>query len=253
MRQTRLCQEDKMRFKLPSSQKSRSVTELSTHAASCRLTAAQPSPAGTAGVCILAPGSAGSFPTPRHGPGGPRHTPGTSRCSPGSDAGRRVSVPAEGAGTGERGGAAVSAGHQPAAGGLQPGGARHQRSLPQAGQHHQSLRGHGEPRPAGFEGRGRMGQLMGELLSASLPQFPHWPHRRVAEDSLSGGWRSGAGAMGSWWSPEPWRDSRGHGDSEETRGAGVQGAPVPPLTAGLSLFSNGAGDRERHPQERGEG
>lgn len=62
---------------------------------------------------------------------------------------RFVSIPAEIPGSGQRGGAAMSAGTQSAARGLQPGGAEQQPGLPQAGQHHQSLRGHGEPGTGG--------------------------------------------------------------------------------------------------------
>lgn len=127
---------------------------------------------------------------PRAGTGEPRRR---SRLEPrapplpaltGGRAG--VCVAAQSPGAGERGGAAVSAGSQPAAGGLQPGGAHQQPVLPQAGQHHQSLRGHGEPAPASFgEWGGRTGQPMGELLRASVSPWAPPP-------------RWGGGGVGMW-------------------------------------------------------
>lgn len=126
-----------------------------------------------------------------------------------------VSVPAQSSGTGEHGGAAVSAGYQSAAGGLQPGGGDQQPVLPQTGQHHQSLRGHGEPGPTSFGNGGRRGQPMGELLSASLPQFPHLPHRRGGRGQLQGWFKRGAEEWG--WMPGPLQRGAGGAQSRSVK------------------------------------
>ena len=103
---------------------------------------------------------------------------------------------------------------------------------------------------------------MGELLSASLPQFPHRPHRRGGRGQLQGWFKRGVEEWG--WTPGPLQRGAGGAQSHSMKDKvtkawkrreelGHGGRPFSPLTVGLFLFSDGSGDGERYPQERGEG